>query len=300
MQLFQRNGTRCLPIEQWLAPMEDDIHQLIGANLEPLLGVRLLGHEIETTDGRMDSLGIDQFGGPVIIEFKRGRKDNIINQALSYQLWLDQHRERYEALLRQTSQQTVDWTALRIICIASAFSSYDKQSISLFRANIDLVEYALFGQDLIGLNQVASHRLPGYGKLQRNKLVTPKTNFEQLASKAPIETQQRLHHLVERLHKAHPSLSISPREDRLELIQGDCVAHLRFQGTSILRLKALVMMTPEEIRSELDSCWWPGLDTYRRKTDAFEMSLFDMQSIEAFMAIMAASLRLKERADGYY
>jgi hypothetical protein len=300
MQLFQRNGTRCLPIEQWLAPMEQDIHQLIGANLEPLLGVRLLGHEIETADGRMDSLGIDQFGGPVIIEFKRGRKDNIINQALSYQLWLDHHRERYESLLRKISNQTVDWTALRIICIASAFSSYDKQSISLFRANIDLVEYALFGQDLLGLNHVASHRLPGYAKLQRHKPSAPKTSFEQLASKAPVETQQRLRQLVERLHEAHPDLSINAREDRLEMIQGDCVAHLRFQGTSILRLKAMVMVTPEELRSELESCWWPGLDTYRRKGDGFEMSLFDEQSIGAFMAIMEASLSLKERAGSFY
>lgn len=300
MQLFQRDGTRCRPIEQWLAPLEQDIHQLIGANLETLLGVRLIGHEIETQYGRMDTLGIDAFGGPVIVEFKRARTDNIINQALSYHIWLDNNRERFSALLGHEKAESVDWSALRIICIASAFSTYDKQSISLFKANIDLVEYAFYGKDLLSLNPIASHRLPGYAKQQRAKASPSKSSFEQILTRASGETQERLQRLIENLQDEHRDLLVKPHGDSLELLQGDTVARIGFQGSSILRLKAYLMMTPDELRDELDPCWWPGLDTYRRKSDGFEMSLFDEQSLDAFKAIIAASLRLKQRSESCY
>ena len=300
MQLFQRNGTRCQPIEQWLAPLEQDIHQLIGANLDTLLGVRLIGHEIETQYGRMDTLGIDALGGPVIIEFKRARTDHIINQALSYQIWLDNNRERFNALMGYEMAESVDWSALRIICIASAFSPYDKQSISLFKANIDLVEYALYGKDLLSLNPVAFHRLPNYAKQHRAKINPSRSSFEQLLVQASTETQERLRRLIESLQNEHSDLSAKPHTDALELSQGDIVARIRLQGSSILRLKADLLMTPDELRDELDPCWWPGLDTYRRKADSFEMSLFDEQSCDAFTAIIAASLRLKQRSEPSY
>jgi RecB family endonuclease NucS len=54
-------------------------------NLEPLLSIRFLASEYSTGKthrGRIDTLGIDENGCPVIIEYKRALNENVINQGL--------------------------------------------------------------------------------------------------------------------------------------------------------------------------------------------------------------------------
>ena len=52
-------------------------------NLEALLGVRFLASEFTTSNGgRIDTLGLDENGCPVILEYKRASNENVINQGL--------------------------------------------------------------------------------------------------------------------------------------------------------------------------------------------------------------------------
>jgi RecB family endonuclease NucS len=51
---------------------ESDVQGLVEANMEMLLGVRFLASEYSTGPvhgGRIDSLGLDENGSPVIVEF---------------------------------------------------------------------------------------------------------------------------------------------------------------------------------------------------------------------------------------
>jgi RecB family endonuclease NucS len=55
-----------------LAEVEAHVQDLIEAHMEMMLGVRFLASEyvIDCTDGgRIDSLGLDENGAPVIVEF---------------------------------------------------------------------------------------------------------------------------------------------------------------------------------------------------------------------------------------
>jgi RecB family endonuclease NucS len=55
-----------------LAVTEREVQDLIESNMETLLGVRFLASEYGTGavhGGRIDSLGIDENGSPVIVEF---------------------------------------------------------------------------------------------------------------------------------------------------------------------------------------------------------------------------------------
>ena len=47
----------------------------------------------------MDTLGIDENGFPVIIEYKRSANENVINQGLFYLDWLMDHRRDFEWLV---------------------------------------------------------------------------------------------------------------------------------------------------------------------------------------------------------
>ncbi|MFD8061969.1 DUF5655 domain-containing protein [Streptomyces cyaneofuscatus] len=146
-----------------LAEVEADVQGLVEAHMETLLGVRFLASEYGTGSvhgGRIDSLGLDENGSPVIVEYKRGTDAGVINQGLFYLAWLMDHRAEFEQLVRDrlgaTAASQVLWSGPRLICIAGDFSRYDVHAVREHRRSIDLVRYRLFGSDLLGLETVAS------------------------------------------------------------------------------------------------------------------------------------------------
>ena len=73
--------------------IEKSVQNLFEKNLDALLGVRFLASEFTTTNGgRIDTLGLDENGCPVILEYKRSTNENVINQGLFYLDWLMEHR----------------------------------------------------------------------------------------------------------------------------------------------------------------------------------------------------------------
>ncbi|WP_432012611.1 DUF5655 domain-containing protein [Streptomyces cucumeris] len=146
-----------------LAEIEADVQGLVETHMETLLGVRLLASEYSTGPvhgGRIDSLGLDENGSPVIVEYKRGTDAGVINQGLFYLAWLLDHRAEFERLVRDRlgvkAASQVLWSSPRLICIAGDFTRYDVHAVSEHRRSIDLVRYRLFGSDLLGLETVAS------------------------------------------------------------------------------------------------------------------------------------------------
>ena len=105
--------------------VEKSVQVLFEKNLEALLGVRFLATEYTTTHGgRIDTLGLDENGCPVILEYKRASNENVINQGLFYLDWLMDHRKDFQWLvmekLGKVAADGVDWSAPRLICIALA------------------------------------------------------------------------------------------------------------------------------------------------------------------------------------
>ncbi|MFH8706561.1 DUF5655 domain-containing protein [Streptomyces rubrogriseus] len=146
-----------------LADAEADVQSIVQGNMEKLLGIRFLASEYSTGPvhgGRIDSLGLDENGAPVVVEYKRGVDSGVINQGLFYLAWLMDHRAEFEHLVRDrlgvAVASQVLWSGPRLICIAGDFTHYDVHAVREHRRSIDLVRYRLFGSDLLGLETVAS------------------------------------------------------------------------------------------------------------------------------------------------
>lgn len=144
LKLFRTQGDALVELEGSSAPLERGLQTLFERNLETLLGVRFLASEFVTTHGgRMDTLGIDENGYPVIIEYKRERSENIINQGLFYLDWLVDHRGDFELLVRdrygKEAARQIEWGAPRLICIAADFTKYDIHAVKQMGRNIELV-----------------------------------------------------------------------------------------------------------------------------------------------------------------
>ena len=161
LKLFRAQGNTLLELDASSAPLEKGLQILFEKNLEVLLGVRFLASEYVTTNGgRIDTLGIDENGCPVIIEYKRDRSENVINQGLFYLDWLVDHRGDFELLvLRRYGQEAaeeVEWSSPRLICIAADFTKYDVHAVKQMARNIELIRYRKFGDDLLLLDQLTS------------------------------------------------------------------------------------------------------------------------------------------------
>jgi predicted transport protein len=139
--------------------IEKTLQTVMEEHLEVFLGVRLLASEYMTGKvhgGRIDSLGIDELGSPVIIEYKRGLHQNVINQGLFYLDWLLDHKAEFEMLtLKQLgTPPVVDWNNPRLLCIASDFTRYDEYAVQQINRNIALLRYKKFGEEILMLELV--------------------------------------------------------------------------------------------------------------------------------------------------
>ena len=139
--------------------LEKELQTIIEQNMETFFGVTFLATEYRTTDGgRMDSIGIDENHCPVIFEYKRFMKDNVINQGLFYLNWLLDHKDSFKVLVIEKlgleAADNIDWSMPRVVCIAGDFTKYDESAIKQMNRNISLIRYKKFGEDLLMFEQI--------------------------------------------------------------------------------------------------------------------------------------------------
>lgn len=154
IKLFAITGqVQELPSKQVI--LEKDLQKLLEENMSTFFGVTFLKSEYRITNGRMDSIGIDENNCPVIFEYKRSLNENVINQGLFYLDWLLDHKAEFKLLVLETLGQEkanlIDWSMPCVICIASDFTKFDEHAVNQMQRNIKLVRYRKFGDDLIAL-----------------------------------------------------------------------------------------------------------------------------------------------------
>lgn len=145
IKLFRVSGSSVNELTGTTDTIEKSLQIFFEKNLEQLLGVRFLASEVTTNGGRIDSLGLDENGCPVILEYKRASNENVVNQGLFYLDWLMDHRKDFQWLvlekLGKKEAEEVDWSAPRLICIAGDFNRYDNHAVKQIQRNIELMRY---------------------------------------------------------------------------------------------------------------------------------------------------------------
>ena len=150
IKLFRINGENGVSEVQGSATsVEKKLQRLIERNLSDFLGVHFLATEHSTGPkhgGRIDTLGIDENDNPVIIEYKRGTNENVITQGLYYLDWLMDHQAEFELLAQKHERdQSIEWEAPRLLCIAGNFTKYDEHAVEQINRNIELIRYRYYG-----------------------------------------------------------------------------------------------------------------------------------------------------------
>ncbi len=151
MPLFKLQNNIASKIEK-RSIVERDIQRLMEENLLEILGIHFLDTEFVTNGGRIDTIGIDQNGSPVIIEYKRTQNDSVVNQATWYLEWLLDHKEKFEKLVQAKKLAVeVDWSSPRVICVAESYNKFDLGLVKFLPFAIELLKYRLY-EDLLSID----------------------------------------------------------------------------------------------------------------------------------------------------
>ncbi|MFC7403290.1 DUF5655 domain-containing protein [Citricoccus sp. GCM10030269] len=240
LKVFRLADGRVSSLSASSAALEKDLQKLIEENMGAIFGVEFLHSEYVTGKvhgGRIDSLGIDENGLPVILEYKRHRNENVINQGLYYLDWLMDHRGDFQLLVQQKLGHeragNIDWSEPRLICVANSFTRYDEHAVKQIDRSIQLVRYQYYGDDLLAV-----------------ELITTTEKSTSATSVAPVEPAQTSSGLsstritektvTEKLHQASPELrglyaqvedlALSLGEDVIKKVNKNYVAFRRLKN----------------------------------------------------------------------
>lgn len=157
MTLFSIQNGKAIRIKKKPLENEKELHSLIESNLEEILGVKLIEKEYPIPNGRIDTLGVDESGIPVIIEYKWKQTPGAIDQGLFYLDWLVNNKRTFDMLAREKLGRDfiVEWSIQpRLIIISEAFDTKEIAAIRQIKPTVELYKYAMYG-DMFWLEDVS-------------------------------------------------------------------------------------------------------------------------------------------------
>ncbi|MEO1419046.1 MAG: DUF5655 domain-containing protein [Bacteroidota bacterium] len=176
---------------------EKELQTLVENNLPEIFGCQFVATEFGTGDihsGRIDTLALSEDNNPVIIEYKKVESSELVNQSLYYLSWLDDHKGDFERAVHKAlgMDVEVDWSNIRVICIAPGYKKFDLHAVRMMGANIELYEYKLYENKTFTLEEVfkKTTSLVQVGKTPGKKPAPTSSNISDLEDliETPIYT----------------------------------------------------------------------------------------------------------------
>ena len=159
MAIFQINNNKVNRIKPTDVRLEKDLQHLVEQNLDTFFNCRLIASEFSTGNihsGRIDTLALSEDDNPVIIEYKKVASSDLINQSLFYLHWITDHKGDFQVAVNNALNEyiEVDWSDIRVICIAPEFKRYDLHAVQVMGANIELWQYKIYENGIINIEEV--------------------------------------------------------------------------------------------------------------------------------------------------
>jgi predicted transport protein len=137
---------------------EKALQKLIESSLQTVFNCRFVATEFITGSlhgGRIDTLALSEDSNPVIIEYKTKPSSELVNQSLFYLHWIKDHKGDFAmAVTKSLGNVEVDWSDVRVICIAPSYKRYDLHAVQVMGANIELWTYRRFKNSTLLLEEL--------------------------------------------------------------------------------------------------------------------------------------------------
>ena len=181
MSIFEIENGKAKRVRLGEFKLEKDLQFLIEKNLEVVFNCRLIATEFSTGNihsGRIDTLAISEDNNPVIIEYKKVASSDLINQSLYYLHCIKDHKGDFQMAANNAlkSQVEVDWSDIRVICLAPEYRKFDLLAVQVMGANIELWQYKLYDNGILQIEEV----------FKRSTTVSIHNSTDEISGKNPI------------------------------------------------------------------------------------------------------------------
>ena len=159
MPIFKMTDSKAKQLKLLDFKNEKDLQGFIEKNLEEIFNCRFIATEFYTGaqhSGRIDTLALSEENNPVIIEYKVVESSDLINQSLFYLSWINDHKGDFKvaAEAKLGKKVEIDWSEIRVICIAPGYRKYDLHAVKMMGTDIELWEYRVFEDGVLMLEEV--------------------------------------------------------------------------------------------------------------------------------------------------
>lgn len=159
MAIFEIDNGKAKRVRLSEFKAEKHLQRLIEANLETIFNCRLIATEFSTGNihsGRIDTLALSEDLNPVIIEYKKVASSDLINQSLYYLHWIRDHKGDFQIAANKAlnKEVEVDWSDIRVICLAPEYRKYDLHAVQVMGANIELWQYKIYENGILNIEEV--------------------------------------------------------------------------------------------------------------------------------------------------
>ncbi|MBD3374850.1 hypothetical protein GF406_07450 [candidate division KSB1 bacterium] len=159
MAIFEIKNSYAKRIKLSEFSTEKKLQKLVEKNLKEIFDCRFIATEFSTGNihsGRIDTLAISEDNNPVIIEYKKTASSDQINQSLYYLHWIQDHKGDFQLEANKALNEIVrvDWSEIRVICLAPEFKKYDIHAVQVMNANIELWQYKFYENSILSIEEV--------------------------------------------------------------------------------------------------------------------------------------------------
>jgi predicted transport protein len=244
--------------------LEKNLQSLVENNLKEIFNSRFVASEFSTGDehaGRIDTLALSEDNNPVIIEYKKVESSSQINQSLYYLSWLKDHKGDFEMAVQKHlgPDVLIDWSYIRVICIAPNYSKYDLHAVRMMGANIELWQYKLYENGSLYLDEVFTNKQA----LKIKEIPLSQSNTETNTSEDVFNIEYHLSSKDEEIKGWFEELKefILNLDDSIEeVVRKTYIAYRGSMNIACMEIKRkqitiYLRLLPEEVE--------PGLEIYR-------------------------------------
>jgi len=262
MPLFQINNNKIKQLKTSNFKSEKDLQILVENNLEEIFGIKFIASEFSTGEkhgGRIDTLGLDENNLPVIIEYKWGENNNVINQGLFYLDWLVDHKGDFQVVVEKKlgKKIKIDWSQPRLILIAQSFNKYDKYAINRMSENIELWNYALYENGIFEVKIEGSSQADSKKGKRITKIEYAKYDLNYHLNKTSKELQQKFNEIRERILELPNVQEKSEQKSGITYRTTKSFSHFHFYKNSIiLLLREPKYNDPKKLVKDITSFEW--------------------------------------------
>lgn len=179
--------------------LEKDLQKLIESNLKTIFNCEFVATEFSTGNlhsGRIDTLALSEDSNPVIIEYKKVASSELINQSLYYLHWIKDHKGDFQVAVNKSLGKDVeiDWSDIRVICLAPEYKKYDLHAVQVMGANIELWQYKIYENGILNIEEVYRRNSTG---ISNNSDTNGKNPIMVEAGKKAAITRRTANHTIE-------------------------------------------------------------------------------------------------------